>query len=217
MPHPNIRLLLAGLPGVLALALVTPPAVPGVTADALRLAGVVQGLALLLLGIGLGQLGSRRLQLPSLLAGTAGRGALPLLPVLGGGLLVGVALVALGALTGDGPGMPVATRLLYGGVTEEIIIRWGLLGLLLALALRAGMPRAPAAALAVLLASAAFALLHLPALHALLPEASPLLVGAALATNLLGGVVFGLLFLRHSLEAAMLAHAGAHLVALLAG
>ena len=67
----------------------------------------------------------------------------------------------------------------------------------------------------LLLAALAFAVGHLPILLAALPGLSFPLLMLAMAANTLAGTIFGYLFWRHGLEAAMLAHALSHIVALL--
>jgi hypothetical protein len=117
-------------------------------------------------------------------------------------------------------GTPLLTRLLYGGILEEVLVRWGLMSAIAALLLRrrlAAPAIKPAAVMpvAIALAAMAFALGHLPLLVAS-GSATPVLVAAVIAGNSAAGLVFGWLFWRHGLESAMLAHAGAHAIAYLA-
>jgi membrane protease YdiL (CAAX protease family) len=63
---------------------------------------------------------------------------------------------------------------------------------------------------ATILAALVFGIGHLPAVAALVPL-SAALVARTVTLNALGGVVFGWLYWRHSLEAAMLAHGAAHI------
>jgi hypothetical protein len=101
--------------------------------------------------------------------------------------------------------------LLYGGLTEEVLLRWGLLSLLAWLFLLAKAPKHFALILAVVVAAVLFGLSHLPALAGLTELTGPL-VARTLLLNGVAGCIFGALFVRHSLEAAMLAHALAHTV-----
>lgn len=105
---------------------------------------------------------------------------------------------------------PLLSRLLYGGVTEEIIARWGLMSLLVWLSLRflphGDLPYAIGIAGAALI----FAAGHLPLLYALVSTPSLWLVAAVLIGNTLVGIGFGWLFWRYGLEAPIVAHAGAH-------
>lgn len=105
---------------------------------------------------------------------------------------------------------------LYGGITEEILMRLFLVSSLawvLGKWLRtpAGMPSSAAFWTAIVLASILFGLGHLPTTAALTPL-SEVLVTRALVLNGIAGVAFGYLYWRHGLEAAMAGHMGAHLV-----
>jgi membrane protease YdiL (CAAX protease family) len=104
----------------------------------------------------------------------------------------------------------------YGGVTEELLTRLFLVSLLawgLGFVWKApsGLPAAGAFVVAIVLAALLFGALHLPATAAIAPL-SLMLVTRALLLNGIAGVVFGFLFWRYGLEAAMFAHASAHLV-----
>ena len=114
----------------------------------------------------------------------------------------------------------VLTGLLYGGITEEIMLRWGVLSFLAWAGWRLlqgrGSPPGPAVMWGAIIGSAlAFGAGHLPAVAALAPL-TPILVVRTVMLNAIAGVAFGWLFWRRSLEAAMLAHATANLVAALA-
>jgi hypothetical protein len=109
--------------------------------------------------------------------------------------------------------------LLYGGISEEILVRWGLLSLIAWLLLKLRLPGNAAMSMAVVAAALLFAAGHLPAL-AIAAELNAPLVIRTLLLNAVGGIAFGALFVRHNLEAAMLAHMAAHVgffVARLAG
>lgn len=112
--------------------------------------------------------------------------------------------------------VPLTTRVLYGGITEEIMMRWGLVSLFAWAGTRlthAHEPGSPIYWLAVLLAAVLFALGHLPVLFELAPDPSQALVLAVLIANGVPGVMFGWLFWKRGLEAAMIAHALAHIIA----
>lgn len=112
---------------------------------------------------------------------------------------------------------PLATRLLYGGITEELLMRWGLMTLLVWLAWRVTGRAEPVPNwccwLGILLAALLFALGHLPALSLLAPDPPGWLVALVLVCNFVPGLLFGWLYWRRGLEAAMAAHALAHLFA----
>lgn len=112
--------------------------------------------------------------------------------------------------------IPLAAKLLYGGVTEEVLMRWGVMTLIAWVAWRLAGRReralAPSIALAIVLSALLFGLGHLPAARAMGAALSPPVVGYIVLGNALPGLLFGLLFWRWGLEAAMLAHALAHLL-----
>lgn len=112
------------------------------------------------------------------------------------------------------------TGVLYGGLAEELLTRWGLLSLVLWAGWRlvqrgGGAPRPALAWGAIGLVALAFGALHLPALAAYV-EPTPLHVVRVLLLNGVAAVGFGWLFWRRSLEAAMLAHAALHVLLSLA-
>lgn len=143
------------------------------------------------------------------------------------GAATGLAIVALDRLFQ--PWMPAALQaaqaqprgvgvtvagILYGGITEELLLRWGLMTLLAWLAWRVvqrgqGAPRSWLIWLAIGVSAVLFGAGHLGAAAALVPL-TPAVVTRTVLLNAGAGVVFGYLFWRRSLEAAMIAHAGAH-------
>lgn len=144
------------------------------------------------------------------------------------GLLVGATLVLLDRLSaplmGDAWAKIAATQergaaitlsgVLYGGIGEELQMRWALvsvltLGLWRTLARRAPHPTPAVLWTAVALVAIVFGVLHLPALATMTPLTAPLIIRTVLL-NALGGLVFGALFIRRSLESAMSAHATTH-------
>jgi membrane protease YdiL (CAAX protease family) len=105
-------------------------------------------------------------------------------------------------------------------VTEEVLLRWGVMSWLLWLAWRvlqrgAGPPRLSAAGTAIVLTALLFGLGHLPAAYTLLGRLDADTVLFVVGANTLFGLAFGALYWRRGLEAAMLAHATTHLVAFL--
>ncbi|TVR39551.1 MAG: CPBP family intramembrane metalloprotease [Cryomorphaceae bacterium] len=107
----------------------------------------------------------------------------------------------------------VITRLLYGGITEEILVRFGLMTLFVWIGLKIA-PRAITGVhiTAVLLAALLFAIGHFPALLMMVDAPTPALIAYILCGNLTGGVVFGYLYWKQGLESAMVAHIVTHLV-----
>ncbi|MBD2259731.1 CPBP family intramembrane glutamic endopeptidase [Pseudanabaena sp. FACHB-2040] len=106
------------------------------------------------------------------------------------------------------------SAVLYGGITEELLMRWGLMTLLLWLGWRLFRRRREVGSGlvwgAIVLTALLFGLAHLPFVLAQLPL-TPWLLFRTLILNGLGGLVFGWLYWKHSLEAAMTAHVSTHL------
>ncbi len=146
------------------------------------------------------------------------------LPGMLGGLagaawLWALSQVAPAALQPSDPAsaMPLVVKLLYGGITEELLVRWGVMTLLLWLGWRVlqrgqGQPGRVLVAVAVLLSALLFALGHLPAAQALAGALTVPVVVFVLVGNTAFGLVAGWLYVRHGLEAAILAHVLAHLL-----
>jgi hypothetical protein len=116
---------------------------------------------------------------------------------------------------------PLVTRLLYGGIAEEILARWGVMTLVSWLAWRIlGSPEPPADGLywmGIVAAALVFALAHLPFLYSVAGSPPLWLPLTAMVINGVVGAVFGWLFWRGGLEAAFMAHILAHLTAALIG
>ena len=112
---------------------------------------------------------------------------------------------------------PLLARVLYGGITEEVLLRWGLMTSLTWLAWRLlqrpGETVRPAYVRIAIAASALFfGLGHLPAAHFLLGGLTPGTLSWVIGANTSFGLLFGWLFWRRGLESAMVAHAMTHLV-----
>jgi membrane protease YdiL (CAAX protease family) len=117
------------------------------------------------------------------------------------------------------PALPaLLLGILYGGLAEEVMMRWGLMSLVVWCVLRVQrrgtggrQQLSPAAAwTGIVVASTVFAVGHLPALAQSVELSAPI-VARTLALNLLAGIAYGWLFWRRSLETAMLAHATTHI------
>lgn len=103
---------------------------------------------------------------------------------------------------------------LYGAVPEELLLRLGLMTFLVWGGARLTRTTVPGRAVlwtAIVATALVFGAGHLPATAALLPL-TPLVVARALLLNGLGGLVFGWLYWRRGLLAAMLAHFCADIV-----
>jgi membrane protease YdiL (CAAX protease family) len=138
-------------------------------------------------------------------------------PLTAGDLAAATPTPDAGTLSALVASLPV--RLFYGGITEELLLRWGLLTLFAWVVhfvrARVGDDRetlAPSTAWsAILLSAVLFGVGHLPAL-ANVVEPTTVLVVRTVAVNAVAGVGFGWLYWRDSLEAAMVAHATFHVV-----
>ena len=117
---------------------------------------------------------------------------------------------------------PLLARMLYGGITEELLLRWGFMTVLVWLAWRilqrrTGAPRTLYVWLAIVVSALVFGAGHLPAASVLIGTLTVNIVVFVVVANSVFGVLFGYLFWRYGLEAAMIAHGTAHLVNYIAG
>lgn len=229
-----------GALGVLALWLQEPPATLLEQAPQLRQLPVAGLKALLLINpllivtalAAIGAALAHRVDLRSRLAGHRSAELAPAQALLAG---FGVAVVLAGAdaaLAGSlgeewsrvavqaqsAPPWPaLAIGMLYGGLAEEVMMRWGVMSLVAWALWRLGQrssavstrPSQRVMWAAIGVSAVVFALAHLPAVAQSAPL-SPALVARTLALNALGGAVYGWLFWRRGLECAMLAHASTH-------
>ena len=150
--------------------------------------------------------------LPGLLAGA-----------LGGVLLFAVSRYAPAALAEVQERFipPLLARVLYGGITEELLLRWGFMTTLVWLAWRflqrrQGAPRAAYVWLAIAVSAVAFGAGHLPAAQMLVGALDVNIVAFVVGANTTFGLLFGYLFWRYGLESAMIAHLLAHVLNYLA-
>ena len=105
-------------------------------------------------------------------------------------------------------------RFLYGGITEELMLRFGLMSVLVFVGWRVtgrseDGPSSTVFWAAIVLAAILFGAGHLPAL-AQTVELTPALIARTVLLNAIAGVLFGWLYWRRSLESAILAHASFH-------
>jgi hypothetical protein len=227
---------LVGLLGAASLALVPiERLVPGpqpmpLPLPVLRLLTTLQPALLVLAATALGAWAAPKVRLdaPLIRAAVERRPMLPVLrgqlpPAVVAGVATAVVLVAYSLLTRSLDAaplpfeVPLVTRLLYGGIAEELLMRWGLMSLLVWGTWRLASSREPVPAWCFWAGAAGAALLfalgHLPVLLIAYPDPSSALLAAVLAGNAAPGLVFGWLFWRRGIEAAMIAHALAHLFA----
>lgn len=117
--------------------------------------------------------------------------------------------------------MPHTTRFFYGGFTEELLLRWGVMTFLVWAAWRLlqkgeGEPRSIYFVGAIVLSAVIFGMGHLPVASMLSGGLTLPLVIYVISGNSIFGIVAGFLYWRRGLEAAILAHMSAHLVLILA-
>jgi hypothetical protein len=106
----------------------------------------------------------------------------------------------------------LASRILYGGIYEEVLTRWGLM-VLFAWPLTALFGQTTLAIwLAILLSGLLFGLGHMPTYLAAGCKRTPIFVFSVIFLNLWASLFFGYLFWQHGLAAAMMAHMLFHLV-----
>jgi hypothetical protein len=114
------------------------------------------------------------------------------------------------------------SAVLYGGITEELLMRWGLMSLFAWIGWRLvqrgkGQPRASVMWAAILGSTLLFGLGHLPITATIVPL-TPLIIVRALLLNGIAGIAFGWLYWQCSLEAGMMAHTTFHIfVSLITG
>lgn len=113
--------------------------------------------------------------------------------------------------------LPFLTRLLYGGIIEELLLRWGLMTLLVWLAWRLlqkgqGKPRVVFFVNAIILSSVVFGVGHLPLAVALGVDFTVAIVSYIVVANSIFGLIAGYLYWKKGLEAAIIAHMLAHVV-----
>jgi hypothetical protein len=208
----------------------------------IKVVGLVQPAVLLAVAafIGTALTPAVGLHAPSFEAGVEGRPIWPSLApqivpgilggIAGGVLIASIARAALPFLP-EGASqtiskfvgvMPLATRIGYGGITEEVLLRWGFMTLaawavwrLLQRAAEA--PTAPVFVAAISVSSLLFGIGHLPVAFLLFGQLNAALLFFVIAANSAFGFIAGFLFWRKGLESAIIAHVITHLVLFAAG
>jgi len=112
---------------------------------------------------------------------------------------------------------PLYARVIYGGITEEVLLRWGLMTAFTWLAWRflqgkRGPVNPSLVWLAIFLSALLFGAGHLPVAHFLVGSLNAQVVLFVVGVNASFGVLFGWLYWHRGLESAMIAHAVTHLV-----
>lgn len=151
---------------------------------------------------------------PGILGSVAGAASVLLSAAVFGRFLTTETLARISAFTRL---LPLPTRFLYGGVTEELLLRWGVMTLLVWIAWRLfqkdrAKPETACFVLAILVSAFVFALGHLPAAVFLLGGATAPLVLFVIVANSAFGIVAGFLYWKYGLESAMIAHVLGHVI-----
>jgi hypothetical protein len=143
--------------------------------------------------------------------------------VIGGVLILGIAALLTPQLPADFTNaaeqlsLPLYSRVFYGGITEEILMRWGVMTLTVWLLSKVitgktGQIQPACFILGIVLSSLLFAAGHLPLVSILTDNITAPLLAYILIANSLFGLVAGYLYWKQGLEAAVIAHIVAHLV-----
>jgi hypothetical protein len=235
-------LLAAGLLGVVAVlpyameivgsSIPVPPemSMPTIVMLALLQNGILLAVAILVGMVLSERIGLRMPLIQALTSGTRVSNARAVMwPAVPAGAAAGTMLVAVDALAflhHLTPAMralvaiPLWKRLLagivYGGITEELIMRLFLLSLVSWLCGRRwktadGLPSSGAFWFAIVFVAVLFGLGHLPVTSAIAPLTTALVL-RAVVLNGIAGIAFGYLYWKHGLEAAMIGHMSAHVV-----
>lgn len=107
----------------------------------------------------------------------------------------------------------LAGRLLYGGIYEEVLTRWGLMSLLVWILLKiSGVVSPTTIWVGIVITGVLFGLGHIPGSLSVGAKMSRALVIVAISLNLWASLLFGWLFWQYGLLAAIIGHALFHLV-----
>lgn len=121
-----------------------------------------------------------------------------------------------GALKSFSPN--IFNRFFYGGITEEILMRFGLMTLFVWLFQMISKSKDQWTYWsAILLSSLLFGIGHLPIVNGLVTDPSSSLILYIILGNSLGGIIFGWLYWKRGLESAMIAHIVTHIIFLITG
>ncbi len=147
---------------------------------------------------------------------------------ISGGLAAGVIMVIVAAIfsphlpaefmeAGEKLKPTLSARFLYGGLTEEIMMRYGLMTFIVWVAYQITQKFTSGIYwTGIILAALLFGAGHLPLAFSLSASPSAILILYIILGNAVGGMIFGWLYWKKGLEAAMIAHIFAH-VAMLMG
>jgi len=118
---------------------------------------------------------------------------------------------------GESLQLTLVARFLYGGLTEEILMRFGLMTLIVWIASKIFKGTKPIVYwIGILLASLIFAIAHFPIAYQSIANPSTGLLTFILIGNSIGGLIFGWLYWKKGLESAFIAHLFTHVILVLA-
>jgi hypothetical protein len=107
--------------------------------------------------------------------------------------------------------LTLLARFMYGGITEELLLRFGLMTFLVWIIFKLTKKlNSTVYWIAIALSTLLFALGHFPVVFLAISEPSFTLLSYILIGNSIAGLVFGWLYWKKGLEAAIIAHAFAH-------
>jgi hypothetical protein len=139
------------------------------------------------------------------------------------GILAGVAILAVPYFfksylpealleSSDNLRLSLITKLLYGGVTEEILCRFGLMTLVVWILYKIFRKvNATTYWIAIVLAAVLFGLGHLPVVYQVVTEMTFAVYAYIILANSIAGLLFGYAYWKRGLESAVVAHAFTHL------
>lgn len=106
------------------------------------------------------------------------------------------------------------TKFLYGGITEEILLRWGIMTLIVWILWQATGATTPTRIhyyLGIAISSLIFGLMHLPMVLLIVRQPTIFLVAYIVVLNAIFGCTAGWLFWKKGIEASMFAHIACHI------
>jgi hypothetical protein len=232
-----LSILLIDLNGLIAILPIPPETeIPPIT-PALKLLSLVQPAILLALAVLVGVVLASKVGLSSPVAEAAASGGdivaafkPQIIPGLVGGLAGGVVIVLLALawkpflpqevarlISEFGKLLPLPMRLLYGGITEELLLRWGFMTLLVWASWRSfhkerSRPKPAYFICAIVISSLVFGIGHLPIAFMLFSEPTLALTLFVIVGNSTFGLIAGYLYWKKGLESAIVAHMLAHVV-----
>lgn len=110
-----------------------------------------------------------------------------------------------------------AARLLYGGITEELLMRYGFMTFVVWIIFKIRKELSTGTyIIGILLSSLMFAAGHLPVVYSSVASPDVMLISYIILGNSAAGILFGYQYWKKGLEAAMIAHMFAHLTMLAA-